>query len=96
MFWVLPMQDQVASAFSKRVFYYCARKSQTLVVTIDCADRGTGFDTMLVSIGKADFFEYAIDGGIDLFDLSIGQGLVLTTRFTGMYRLEVFGESRLT
>ena len=46
---------------------------------------------MLVGVGETDLFEDAIDGSLDLFDVCLGEGFVLTPGLSGMYRFEVFG-----
>ena len=50
---------------------------------------------MLVGVGKTDFFENAKYTVASICSTSDSdQRFVLTTRFTGMYRFEVFGECR--
>ena len=91
---ILPVQDQIACAFVERIFNHRARKAQAIVVAVDCTDRRAYLDTVLVGIGKSDFFENAKYRRIDLRDVGICQGFVLTTGFTGVYRLQIFGEGR--
>ena len=92
MLWILPVQRQLTTALVERVLDDRARKPQAPVVTEHRADRLAGFDAILGGIGKADFLENAVDRGVDLRDIGIGQRLVPAARLAGMHRFQVFGQ----
>jgi hypothetical protein len=94
-FGVLPIEGQLAPTLAERVFDHRAWKAQPPVVAVGRAHGEAGFDAVLVGVGETDLFENAIHGSVDLLDIGIGKRFVLSARFAGAYRPEVFGERGL-